>query len=245
MMHGQTECVRGHMRAPTNILVLLVVASACGSKESRPRKEPGTASSEMRPSPADASLRDESVRAEDSMKFCDEATRLLRQGIDCMPSGADETKSTLSNLESLISEVTVDAPRSARERTAALCALTAVAFDIQLRSRTDLTCSASLAVDEHARNRAYLVAYYGHRTKPRPTGDSRLDLQLSELAAARDTMCSCAELSCVQQAQKTVDAAVKPIPREMQTAMEDAASLVDDVSRCAERIESGLHELPP
>ncbi|NVB77471.1 MAG: hypothetical protein HOV81_03670 [Kofleriaceae bacterium] len=225
-------------------IALIVLVVACGSKESRPRKEPDKTSSEVRPSPGDASLQEVSVTGADPMTFCDSAKRVLRRAIECMPSRVDETESALSNLESLISELTADAPQSARERTAALCALNVIAFDLEMRARTDLKCPAALSVDERARNRAYLVAYYGHRMKPRPSGDSKLDQQLSALAAARDVMCSCADLACVQQAQKTVDTAVTPIPREMKTAMEDAASLVDDVSRCADRIEAGLHELP-
>jgi hypothetical protein len=88
--------------------------------------------------------------------------------------------------------------------------------------------------------RTFFAAYYGRRTKPRVTGKATIDRQLADLAASPDAICACADLACVNSANKVVDASVKPIPPEMKTAMEDGEALLDEVTRCAERVEAGL-----
>lgn len=89
-------------------------------------------------------------------------------------------------------------------------------------------------------NDAFLAAYYGRRTTARATGDASVDASLAELGAARDVMCACTDEACVRAAHEVVTAAVKPIPREMTDAMESSAAIIDEVSRCAHRIEQDV-----
>lgn len=180
------------------------------------------------------------------MTICDIARRFLNRAIDCVPGAANELKDRLAGLETVIAYSQADkAPRSAREKAGSMCALTAYTHDKHLSTRTDLTCPIAIRVDERSAIRAYLDAYYGRRTKPRLTGDAAIDRQLADLAASRDAMCSCADVACVRTMHETVDAAVKPVPKEMPNAMADSEAILDEVSRCSGRIEYGVKDAYP
>lgn len=177
------------------------------------------------------------------MIACDIVKRFMERASACLPAAANNLKDLLSNLETIIVEAQADkAPRSAREQAGSMCALAAYTHDKHFSKRTDLTCPIALSVDERSATRAYLDAYYARRTKPRPTGDATLDRQLADLAASRDAMCGCADAACVQQTDKMVDAAVKPVPKAMPDAMDDSEAILDEVSRCSSRIENGIKD---
>jgi hypothetical protein len=228
------------------LLVAFAVTSACDKGAPTPRERPPLPPPPAPPADA-ATSPDAAVADVDPMVFCDIAKALLKRGIQCAPAAATKLQAMLDAVDRTVAEVD-PAFRSARERTGASCALTAHVYDEQLAAVTaftDVKCSPTLTADERARTRAYLHAHYGRRTKPRPTGDATIDRQLAELAASRDAMCSCTDRACMHAAHKTVTAAVKPIPREMQDAMADGEAILDEVSRCADRIENNLDRLLP
>lgn len=184
------------------------------------------------PAPADAQpAADAAVAIGDVAVFCAEAKAYFARVIPCAPNSADL-------LRSIHDDMPVDsptAPMSARESSAALCANIAVVYDEQLSRHSDPACA--LSSDARARNVAFLSAYYGRRTKPRPSGNADVDKSLAQMAAARDAVCACTDMTCVRAAEKSVTAAIMHIPRELNAALEDGVSISDEVSRCAERIE--------
>lgn len=228
-------------RAETRWILLAILASACGSKDSRPHEgSPAGSAAPLITAPRDAAI------SVDPMTLCDLAVRFHGRAIACAaPEAAKPLEDALANTKLMIDEAnSATAPRNAREKIAALCALSTVAQAARFSPRTDLRCPVALSADELERIRAYLEAHYGRRTKPRPSGDTALDKQLTELAASRDVMCSCTNADCIRQAHETVNAAVGPIPRENRGAMEDGEAIIDEVSRCAEGIELGILPLP-
>jgi len=166
--------------------------------------------------------------------ICAVTRQLIERAIRCAPDSADMLRDTQRSLD--VAQP-ADAPLSARERWAAICAGIAKAYDEQLAG-SDSACR--LTVDERINNDAFLAAYYGRRTTARPTGDASVDTSLAELGAARDVLCARTDDECVRAAHKVVTAAVKPIPREMTDAMESSAAIIDEVSRCADRIEQDV-----
>lgn len=228
--------------APVLVALATFCASACGSnKESRPSGEPPPTPHET-PSPRVApAVTDAAGPAVEPMALCEEAMRFLHHAIDCAPTDLRAAlASNATNLEMIVHGITADTPQNGRESAGALCAISAYSFDRELATHTDKKCAVALTSAERLRVRDYLAAYYARRTSPRPTGDRSLDDQLSALAAARDTMCACTEIKCVDGTQKIVDAAVKPVPRDMQAAMDDAEAIVDEVTRCSGRVEAGI-----
>ncbi|HEY5924787.1 MAG TPA: hypothetical protein VIV11_24070 [Kofleriaceae bacterium] len=167
----------------------------------------------------------------DVAAICATTKELVKRAIACAPRSANMLRDTLRDLEH---GEPADAPLDAHERWAAICAGIAKAYDDNL-VRGGPACA--LTVDERVRNDAFLAAYYGRRTKPRPTGDATVDKNLADLARARDVLCACPDEECVRAAHKIVTAAVKPIPDELTAAMEDGVAISDEVSRCADRIE--------
>lgn len=224
------------------VLSLVCSTAACERKSST---APGVVSvqrdrSDTRPpGDASASTPDAAQSRIEPMTVCDIARRFLKRASSCVPGAAKELQGTLSNLETMIVEAHAEkAPQSARDQVGSMCAMTAYSHDKHLSTATDLTCPIALSADERSATRTYLDAYYGRRTKPRPTGDAALDRELAALAASRDAMCSCVDVACVQQTHKIVDAAVKPVPKERTDAMADSEALIDEVSRCSNRIEN-------
>src|SRR5690606_14469692 len=119
---------------------------------------------------------------------------------------ADELRETLRFLEQ---DVPGDGPLADRERWASICAEIGKTYDDAVAASSP---ACTLTVDERTRNDAFLAAYYGRRTKPRPTGDAVVDKNLADLAAARDVLCACTDEECIRTANKAVTAAVKPVP---------------------------------
>jgi hypothetical protein len=221
-------------RAAAAALAAIIGGAACGKGK---RDEARPAPRAPAPVVGDAQL---AVRADavaftgDVAAICATTKQLLERAIRCAPRSADMLREALRTFEQY---VPTDGPLSDRERWASICAGTAKNYDDQLAG-TDPACR--LTVDERTRNDAFLAAYYGRRTRPRPTGDATLDKNLADFAAARDVLCACTDEECVRTANKTVTAAVKPVPPELTAAMEDAVAISDEVSRCEDRIKEDV-----
>jgi len=190
------------------------------------------------PAPPVDVLADARLPAPDALAFtgdvaaiCETTKRLIERAIRCVPSSADRLRDTLRDLEPDVPSETLPAEH---ERRAAMCAGIARSYDEQLAA---LDPACALTSDERTRNDAFLAAYHGRRTKPRPTGDAHIDENLAELAAARDVLCACSDEECVRASHAIVTDAVKPVPRELEAAMQDGEAILDEVSRCAQRIE--------
>jgi hypothetical protein len=163
--------------------------------------------------------------------ICDTAKQLMDRAVQCAPRSADLLRQTREGFD--------PAPPT-DERWAAICAATAKSFDDQL---VGSSAGCRLTGVERLRNEAFLRAYYGRRTTPRSSGDQTVDTNLASLAAARDVLCACTDDECLRAAEKAVTAAVRPVPREMTDAMEDAVAISDEVSRCADRIQQQVARL--
>jgi hypothetical protein len=212
----------------------IVLVAACGKGKSESGSSvatPTVAAEAAAPAPPDP------VAFTGDLKvICETEKRLMERAIKCAPRSADKLKSVQEATAFGFAAGGLDhAPRSAVERWASLCALTAKAYDEQLAG-TD----CRLTDEERVRNEAFLAAYFGRRTKPRATGDATIDKNLAELAAARDALCACTDEDCVRAARKVVTDAIEPLPREMPDATEDGVAISDEVSRCAERIENDV-----
>lgn len=170
----------------------------------------------------------------DVAAICATTQQLIQRAIRCAPRSADMLRETSRSLEQ---DVPTDEPLAARERWASLCAGIAKVYDDQLAG-SDPACR--LTVDERTRNDAFLEAYYGRRTTPRPTGDATVDKNLADFAAARDVLCACTDEACIRTANKAVTAAARPVPPELTAAMEDAVAISDEVSRCEDRIKQDV-----
>jgi hypothetical protein len=205
-------------------LLVCVVSCEKGTPEERPKPVP--------PPVADAAMPpDAMVFTGDVDKICVTTKVFLDRLIPC----ASRSATFLREVQRDLVTAPPDALLSARENAAAGCANLSVNFDGQLEG---VLPECRLTNDERATAEAFLVAYYGRRTKPRPTGDATIDKNLAELAAARDALCACRDEDCQRAADKGVTAAVKPIPREMTAAMDDGVAISDEVSRCTERIQN-------
>lgn len=221
-------------RAAAAAVAAIIVGAGCDKgKSDQTRPPPHTPA----PLVADAQL---AVRSDaiaftgDVAAICATAKQLVERAIRCTSRSADTLRETLRSLDQ---DVPTDGPISDRERWASICAGIAKAYDDQLAG-SDPACR--LTVDERTRNDAFLAAYYGRRTKPRPTGDAIVDKNLADFAAARDVLCACTDEECVRTANTTVTAAVKPVPPEPTAAMEDAVAISDEVSRCEDRIKQDV-----
>ena len=128
------------------------------------------------------------------------------------------------------------APLPERERSVQMCADLAKAWDDQIVG----VPACSFTMEERAVNDAFLAAYYGRRTIPRATGDATVDKNLADFAVARDVLCACTDEECVRRTDKIVTASVKPVPRELPTAMADFEGISDEVSRCTSRIQQAV-----
>lgn len=209
----------------------IAVIAACGKGKSENASNPTVAAEAAAPAPPDPVAFTGDVKV-----ICETEKRLMERAIKCAPRSADKLKSVQDATAFGFAAGGLDhAPRSAVERWASLCALTAKVYDEQLAG-TD----CRLTDEERVRNDAFLAAYFGRRTKPRATGDANIDKNLAELAAARDALCACTDEDCVRAARKVVTDAIKPVPREMPNAMEDGVAISDEVTRCAERIENDM-----
>lgn len=204
----------------------LMLTAACRTNDERT----GTRSGQLEP------------RHVDAVTPCEIEKRLLDQMIDCIPDEAARAKSLRATLDDILSgQGSAGAPRSARERTGALCAFGAYADDQQFSTRSDLRCRVALDRHERESVRDYLIEYYRRRTTPRRTDNAAIDRKLGELAASRDAVCACATADCVRVAETAVYEVLTPIPPEVTGAVVDAEAILDEVSRCRARIVDGMY----
>jgi hypothetical protein len=149
------------------------------------------------------------------------------------PDGAKALADPLYGVERSMRNATT---RSQRARASGECAMTAKAYDDSATAE-GAPAMCTFTADERARNTAALAAYYDRRTAPRPTGDATLDRGLADLAAARDRACACTDVACSHQVDPIVLDAIHTIPRELAAATEDSEAMIDEVARCAQRLE--------
>jgi hypothetical protein len=138
----------------------IVLVAACGKGKSESGSSvatPTVAAEAAAPAPPDP------VAFTGDLKvICETEKRLMERAIKCAPRSADKLKSVQEATAFGFAAGGLDhAPRSAVERWASLCALTAKAYDEQLAG-TD----CRLTDEERVRNEAFLAAYFGRRTKP-------------------------------------------------------------------------------
>lgn len=163
----------------------------------------------------------------------------------CHPRDAEAIRDALESVDFLVASARrPDAPGDVRERVAAMCSLMAFSYDAELAKTAGLTCPVALTPGERERVHGTVRSYFGRRTVPRPTPDPAVSQTLRELANARDAMCACADPPCVERVHGQADAAVKPIPEHLPEATADAVAILDEISRCALRVEAHPGPLP-
>jgi hypothetical protein len=79
--------------------------------------------------------------------------------------------------------------------------------------------------------------YYGQRTPVTPTGDAAADAVIAKVAAMRDAACACKDQACLDKADKQL-VVIPAMPATVPQAARDLATkLLDDASRCAQRVK--------
>lgn len=95
-------------------------------------------------------------------------------------------------------------------------------------------CAFTPTADE----RAWVAAQRKTRTGVPAGASAATRASLESLMAARDEVCRCADVACVQATQQKLDAGLKPLPPDASDAARDAGGkMIDEAMLCGRRIE--------
>lgn len=99
------------------------------------------------------------------------------------------------------------------------------------RDTAKLGCTLPIEPALRTRMMELLDRYFAQRTPVTKTGDPAADDVIAKIAAMRDAACACSDQSCLDKLQ------IPQIPSTLPAAARDLATkLLDDASRCAQRI---------
>jgi hypothetical protein len=109
--------------------------------------------------------------------------------------------------------------------------------DAIARDAAKAGCTVTFDADVQARIKKDVDEYYAQRTPVTPTGDAAADAVITKVAAMRDAACACKDQACIDK----VDDQLVKIPAmpaiAPQAARDLATKLLDDASRCAQRVK--------
>lgn len=166
------------------------------------------------------------------------ADDLCRQGMDAIDhsscgsatSSLSAARKSLDTIAATAQQTGVTDPHGYEVTCARL--LDAIAHDAAKSGCTitfDAGMKAKIAKD--------VEEYYGQRTKVTPTGDAAADAVIAKVAAMRDAACACKDQACLDKADKQL-VVIPAMPATVPQAARDLATkLLDDASRCAQRVK--------
>jgi hypothetical protein len=116
-----------------------------------------------------------------------------------------------------------------------MCAQLFVAMQ---RDVAKIHCTTGITGDQQAAIAAALDAWYAQRTPVAPTGDPASDAVIAKVAAARDHMCACTDMECLERVDKELNTLGSLPASAPALAKQLGGALLDDVGRCESKIRS-------
>ncbi len=201
-------------------VIALVLAVGCGSKDVA--TSAGSAAPVARPS------------VTDPLGFCERVRAVLLGRRKCFPEDTS-IKMGLESLDTLEEGAPKEPPF--RRKIGADCA---VMLNGMMRAEQPKNCPLDVTDAERKELADFLTSWYAQRTDALVTGNVAADAALAKLAALRDAACACKDLACAHKAGDDLQKTAVPLPADAPTLARDAASnLLDDVSRCKQKLTYG------
>jgi hypothetical protein len=212
------------------LLPLVLVLAACNSKGKPP--ETGAAGSAA-PVVSAGSAGSAGSAATAPVPPQNDLCRIGIDAIDHASCGSASLQSARKSLETITATVQTTGTNDphAYEVT---CARLVDAID---RDAAKSGCTLQLDAGLRATIKKDVDEYYGQRTPVTPTGDAAADAIVTKVAAVRDAACACKDQACIDGVDKKL-VAIPAMPGTAPQAARDLATkLLDDASRCAQRVK--------